>query len=297
MSLGSILTNIFVQLIILLYLLDNNEETSWMILASQGVGLLIEAWKITKAVAVNILPAPAGSMLPYRIQVINKHVLSTEEQKTQEYDRLAFKYVSWIAGPLLCAYTIYSAIYETHRGWWSFVIGTLTSFVYAFGFVSLIPQLIVNYKLKSVAHINTKAFVCKSKFALVLPVCLGTEIEFCLPRPQTRSWVLSSTTFSHSASRCRCKSSGPNRSTHSVILTLRIVSGLLSPLFSPISSRDSQIAPSGLFPRRRSLLRVHLPMVDLPDRQEPSERVRTSLGARSGRACHRGRCDRRKQGG
>lgn len=89
---------------------------------------------------------------------------------SRRYDALAFRYVSWFAIPCLAGYTIYSLLYETHRGWYSFVISTLTSFVYMFGFVSttvdellwqgerltafdcfqaqLIPQLIINYKLK-----------------------------------------------------------------------------------------------------------------------------------------------------
>ena len=66
----------------------------------------------------------------------DKHVLSEDEKKTQEYDALAFRYVSYGAIPCLAGYTIYSLVYETHRGWYSFVISTLTSFVYMFGFVS-----------------------------------------------------------------------------------------------------------------------------------------------------------------
>ena len=65
----------------------------------------------------------------------DKHVLSEDEKKTQEYDALAFRYVSYGAIPCLAGYTIYSLAYETHRGWYSFVISTLTSFVYMFGFV------------------------------------------------------------------------------------------------------------------------------------------------------------------
>ena len=41
---------LFLQVIVFLYLLDN--ETSWLILISSGVGLLIEFWKITKAADV-----------------------------------------------------------------------------------------------------------------------------------------------------------------------------------------------------------------------------------------------------
>lgn len=51
------------------------------------------------------------------------------------YDKLAFRYVSWVAIPCLLGYTVYSLLYNTHRSWYSFVITTLTSFVYMFGFV------------------------------------------------------------------------------------------------------------------------------------------------------------------
>ena len=44
--------------------------------------------------------------------------------------------MSYFTIPCLAAYTVYSLLYETHRGWYSFVISTLTSFVYMFGFVS-----------------------------------------------------------------------------------------------------------------------------------------------------------------
>ena len=57
------------QTIILLYLLDNNTETSWMILFGQGMGIIIEAWKITKAVDIKLVRAPAGSVLPYMIEI------------------------------------------------------------------------------------------------------------------------------------------------------------------------------------------------------------------------------------
>ncbi|PWN54453.1 CLPTM1-domain-containing protein [Violaceomyces palustris] len=177
-SVGSILTNVVVQLIITLYLLDNNEQTSWMILAGQAVGVLIEVWKLTKAVTVGLVPTAPGSWLPYKLNVEDKHKLSEEEKRTQEYDRLAFKYVGVVVGPILVLYTIYSALYETHRGWWSFIISTATSFVYAFGFVSLVPQLIVNYKLKSTAGMNTKTFVYK-----ILGTFVDDLFAFCIKMP------------------------------------------------------------------------------------------------------------------
>ncbi|KAI9467040.1 cleft lip and palate associated transmembrane protein [Lactarius psammicola] len=157
-----IITNVFVQLVILLYLIDNNTDTSWMILMGSGMGLLIEAWKITKAVDIKVVASQPGSILPWKVVFADKHVLSEDEKKTQEYDKLAFRYVSYVALPALAIYAVYSLLYETHRGWYSFVISTLTSFVYMFGFAQLIPQLIINYKLKSVAHMPMKAMVYKT---------------------------------------------------------------------------------------------------------------------------------------
>ncbi|KAF8707986.1 Cleft lip and palate, partial [Rhizoctonia solani] len=177
-SVRTIVTNVVVQLIILLYLIDNNAETSYMILFGQGTGMVIEAWKITKAVDISIVGAGPGSILPYKLDIKDKHVLSEDEKKTQEYDRLAFQYVAYVAIPLLAGYTIYSLIYETHRGWYSFVVSTLTSFVYMFGFAQLVPQLIINYKLKSVAHMPMKAMIYKT---------LGTVVDdffaFCIKMP------------------------------------------------------------------------------------------------------------------
>ncbi|KAF9567398.1 cleft lip and palate transmembrane 1 [Agrocybe pediades] len=174
----SIITNVFVQLVILLYLIDNNENTSWMILMGSGMGVLIEAWKITKAIDISLIPAPPGSLFPYKVDVKDKHVLSEDEKKTQEYDKLAFRYVSYVAIPLLAGYTVYSLVYESHRGWYSFVISTLTSFVYMFGFAQLVPQLIINYKLKSVAHMPMKAMVYKT-----LSTVVDDLFAFCIKMP------------------------------------------------------------------------------------------------------------------
>jgi hypothetical protein len=160
-SLRTILANVFMQTIIFLYLLDNNENTSWMILFGQGMGIAIEAWKITKTVNVRIRPTPPGSYLPYTIAFEDKHVLSETEKKTQEYDAIAFKYMYWVAVPLLGAYATYSVIYDSHKSWYSFIITTLVGSVYAYGFLMMVPSLYINYRLKSVAHLPGKAMMYK----------------------------------------------------------------------------------------------------------------------------------------
>ena len=147
-SVRTILANVFMQIIIFLYLMDNSDGTSWMILLGQGVGILLEAWKITKTVDVRIRDAPPGSIIPYRITFEDKGKLSETEKKTQEYDEIAFRYLYMIAVPLLGAYAVYSLIYDTHKSWYSFVITTLVGSVYAYGFLMMVPSLYINYRLK-----------------------------------------------------------------------------------------------------------------------------------------------------
>ena len=146
-SVRTILANVFMQVVILLYLIDNMDGTSYMILFGQGMGIVIEAWKITKTVDVRIREAP-GSAIPYRIAFEDKHVLSETEKKTQEYDQIAFKYMYMLAVPLLIAYATYSVMYDTHKGWYSFTITTLVGSVYAYGFLMMVPSLYINYRLQ-----------------------------------------------------------------------------------------------------------------------------------------------------
>jgi len=160
-SVRSILANVFMQAVIFLYLIDQSQNTSWIILGGQGVGIVIELWKVTTVVNVRLRPAPPGSLIPYRISFEDKHKLSDTEEKTKEYDEIAFKYMYMAGVPLLLAYAIYSLIYDTHKSWYSYIIATLVGSVYAYGFLMMIPSLYINYRLKSVAHMPAKAMMYK----------------------------------------------------------------------------------------------------------------------------------------
>ena len=74
----------------------------------------------------------------------------------------------FIVAPLVTGYAFYSLNVHKHKGWYSWVISSLVGFIYAFGFVMMTPQLFINYKLKSVAHMPWRAMVYKS---------LGTFID------------------------------------------------------------------------------------------------------------------------
>lgn len=143
-SFRTILANVFMQLIIFLYLLDNNEHTSWMILFGQGMGIAIEAWKITKTVNVRLRPSPyrMTPFIPYSVVFEDKHQLSETEKKTEEYDAIAFRWMYLCAVPLLAAYAVYSLVYESHKSWYSFVIATLVGSVYAYGFLMMVSAFL-----------------------------------------------------------------------------------------------------------------------------------------------------------
>lgn len=104
---------------------------------------------------------PSNNIFGVRIAFEDKHKLSETEEKTKEYDAVAFKYVYIAAIPLLLAYAGYSLVYETHKSWYSFIIATLVGSVYAYGFLMMVPSLYINYRLKSVAHLPAKAMTYK----------------------------------------------------------------------------------------------------------------------------------------
>ncbi|KAK7824365.1 uncharacterized protein LOC112012307 [Quercus suber] len=153
LSAKSVVVSFICQLIVFLYLLDN--DTSWMILASSGIGCCIEFWKIGKAMHIEIDRSGRIPMLRFR----NRD--SYTQNKTKEYDDMAMKYLSYVLFLLVACSSIYSLMYERHRSWYSWILSSLTSCVYMFGFIMMCPQLFINYKLKSVAHLPWRQMTYK----------------------------------------------------------------------------------------------------------------------------------------
>ncbi|KAG7608571.1 Cleft lip and palate transmembrane 1 [Arabidopsis suecica] len=153
LSAKSVVLNFICQFIIFLYLLDN--DTSWMILASSGVGVCIEFWKIGKAMRIEV---DRSGMIP-RLRFHDRE--SYASNKTKEYDDIAIKFLSYVLLLLVVGFSIYSLAYERHKSWYSWILSSLTSCVYMFGFIMMCPQLFINYKLKSVAHLPWRQMTYK----------------------------------------------------------------------------------------------------------------------------------------
>ncbi|XP_069898235.1 lipid scramblase CLPTM1L isoform X2 [Dipodomys merriami] len=149
----AVLWRCFSTVVIFLFLLD--EQTSLLVLVPAGVGAAIELWKVKKALKMTV----TWRGLRPRFQF---GTISECERKTEEYDTQAMKYLSYLLYPLCIGGAIYSLLNIKYKSWYSWLINSFVNGVYAFGFLFMLPQLFVNYKMKSVAHLPWKAFTYKA---------------------------------------------------------------------------------------------------------------------------------------
>lgn len=105
--------------------------------------------QVTKAMDISVTRSP-GALLP---RIAFKDRLSYTQSRTDEYDAEAMRYLSYALYPLILGYAVYALVYQTNKSWYSWVLNSLVGAVYTFGFILMCPQLYLNYKLKSVAHL------------------------------------------------------------------------------------------------------------------------------------------------
>jgi len=153
LSTNMLLYNFVSSIIILLYLLDTG-ETSWAVWLPMTVGIVIELWKLTKGFDISI-----KNTFPF-LSVKGKE--AHKEGGTDLLDNVATKYLSYILMPLILIFSIYSLYAYEYKSWYSWFIGTLATFIYTAGFIMMTPQLYINYKLQSVAHMPWKVLTYKA---------------------------------------------------------------------------------------------------------------------------------------
>merc|ERR1719244_1976115 len=158
LSVRSVFFNVFQNLIVVLYVFDN--DTNTVIRISCFVGLAIEIWKVTKVTDVSFDWEDKVLGLSPRVRLDDRKEYL--ESGTKEFDRMAFKYLGMLFFPLAFCYCIYSVIYNEHKSWYSFVLGSSYGFLLTFGFIMMTPQLFINYKLKSVAHLPWRMMTYKA---------------------------------------------------------------------------------------------------------------------------------------
>uniref|UniRef100_A0A3B4BDF0 Lipid scramblase CLPTM1L n=1 Tax=Periophthalmus magnuspinnatus TaxID=409849 RepID=A0A3B4BDF0_9GOBI len=136
------------------FLAFKNDISFWKQKKSM-VGMSSKVWKVKKAFKIQVCWKGAKPTFLFG-------KLDESEKRTEEYDTLAMKYLSYLLYPLCIGGAVYALVFLRYKSWYSWVINSLVNGVYAFGFLFMLPQLFVNYKLKSVAHLPWKAFMYKA---------------------------------------------------------------------------------------------------------------------------------------
>ena len=151
-SSSTVISQLICSVIIFLYLMDGG-GTSWVVLFSLASSIMVEAWKVWK-----ILQPRWSPSWPF---VSVRELRTSKEQDAAEYDRLAASKLGMVLYPVVGVWSLYALYHYTYKSWWSWFIGNLANAVYTFGFIAMCPQLYVNYRLKSVAHLPWKVFLYK----------------------------------------------------------------------------------------------------------------------------------------
>jgi hypothetical protein len=153
-SASSVVSRFFCDLIILLYLLDGG-NTSWLVITSIGSGVALEFWKVCK-----FFQPTRSSSFPF-IKFRRSPNLTDMEKDTIDYDTIARSHLGLMLYPLVVGSAFYAKRFYVYESLYSWAISNLANAVYTFGFISLCPQLYVNYRMKSVAHLPAKVFLYK----------------------------------------------------------------------------------------------------------------------------------------
>ena len=62
------------------------------------------------------------------------------EADTETFDALATRTLGVGVAPMVVGWALYALVSYPHRGWYSWVVGSLADAVYLFGFVMMTPQ-------------------------------------------------------------------------------------------------------------------------------------------------------------
>jgi len=152
----SMIFSVIRSVVIFLYLADS--DTSMLILFSVGKDVLWSAWKLRRILKPRFYLYRGFIPSFAYLEPCN---LNAQEQESAMHDRIATSHVGLCIYPCVAGLAIFSLLNYKYKSWWTWFISSLADSVYFFGFISMTPQLYINYRLKSVAHLPVKAFMYK----------------------------------------------------------------------------------------------------------------------------------------
>ncbi|XP_041664122.1 cleft lip and palate transmembrane protein 1-like protein [Cheilinus undulatus] len=157
MSRKAVLWRCFSNIVIFYYLSD--KHASSFVLIPAGIGCATEIWKVKKVFKIQLIWNEANPTFVYE-------TLDNSEKRTNKYDTLAMKYFIYLQYPLYIGALLYAQPI-LFKSWDSWMIEHLAKGVHGFGFLFMLPQLFVNYKLKSVAHLSGKVLMYQAFNAFI----------------------------------------------------------------------------------------------------------------------------------
>ena len=196
LSTRSQVTSLICQIVVIAYL--QHEKGSLLILVPSVIGVLLQVWKVQKMLCSKSLlenrleerinadagakaqgnsssgtvaqgaegKAPASKKEDggKEVKKLQKKLREEKEavNRTKYFDNMAGIYLGEILYPLVVGSIIHSALCRGHTSYYSWVISSAVYAVYTFGFIIMTPQLFINYKLKSVAHLPWKFFMYRA---------------------------------------------------------------------------------------------------------------------------------------
>ncbi|CAE7774455.1 CLPTM1L [Symbiodinium sp. CCMP2592] len=164
LSSRSLATDLVQEIVIFLYLYDF-DSISRLLLLQLGMSAAISFWKYARVARLGtrwlyFLPwATYGRCTASSPALPNSP--QADETSTEEADERGMRYLKYVLYPLSAGWGLYSLYHYSYKSWWSWVISSMADFAYTFGFVNMMPQIFINYKLKSVAHMPWRVLVYK----------------------------------------------------------------------------------------------------------------------------------------
>jgi len=167
LSSRSLATDTLQEIIIFLYLWDF-DDISRLVLFQLGASVTTSAWKFTRVARLGLswemfLPwiSYNRGWKPKKLEDGQKQEEKGSDEMTDEIDARGMFYLKIVLYPLSMCWGLYNLYHYRYKSWWSWLVSSMADFAYTFGFINMMPQIFINYKLKSVAHMPWRVLIYK----------------------------------------------------------------------------------------------------------------------------------------
>ncbi|CAE7339799.1 CLPTM1L [Symbiodinium pilosum] len=163
LSSRSLATDTLQEVVLFFYLYDF-DGISRLLLWQFGMSAAISFWKYARVARLGTRWAYALPWAKYgrcASSTSSAECDQAGEAFTEDVDARGMRYLKYVLYPLSAAWGVYNLYHHSYKSWWSWMISSMADFAYTFGFVNMMPQIFINYKLKSVAHMPWRVLMYK----------------------------------------------------------------------------------------------------------------------------------------